>query len=90
MKRLTIKLVDKIFYATGVNILLLTSDEWRKTNPLAQRMLIQEYLRETHKMDGSDGIHIPDDYSKLLGEAINYFFTPLTTQENGAEKKSNS
>ncbi len=88
MKKLTIELVDRIFRATGVNILLLTPDEWRHTNPLAQRMLVQEYLQAVHKMDGSDGIHVPDNFVDLLSEAINYFFTPLTPQGSGAKTKS--
>ena len=88
MKRLTIKLIDEIYNATGVNIVLLTSDEWRKANPKAQRMLIQAYLRETKQMDGSDGIHLPDDYANLLAEAINYFFDSIP--ESGKEKKLSS
>ena len=88
MKRLTIKLIDEIYNATGVNIVLLTPDEWRKANPKTQRMLIQAYLREIKKMDGSDGIHLPDNYDKLLVEAINYFFGSIP--ESGKEKKPSS
>lgn len=86
MKKLTIALVDRIHRETGVNVTLLTSDEWRHADPKAQRMLIQEYLRETHQSDKSDGIHIPDNYAKLLVDAVNYFFSPLPNPGSGTGK----
>ena len=85
MRRLTIRLVDEIYDATGVNVVLLTPDEWRTTNPRAQRMLINAYLKETKQMDGSDGIHLPDNYDQLLIDAINYFFGLMP--ESGGEQK---
>ena len=87
MRRLTIKLVKEIYNATGVNILLLTPDEWRKANPVAQRMLINAYLKEAGKSPETDGVHIEDNFDGLLAEAITYFFTLLTTPESGKEKK---
>ena len=86
----TIRLIDKIHRATGENVALLTSDEWRKAHPLAQRILIQEYLKETGQSGNDDGVHLPDNYMDLLIEAINYFFTPSPSQENGPEKMSNT
>ena len=87
--RLTIKLVDKIYRATGVNITLLTSDEWRHADPIAQKMLIEEYCRETKRTSPLASGNIPKNYMKLLIEANNYFFTTpeIPSVEENLQKK---